>query len=104
MGEPLRGHNMKNAHVLFVASIAHKIPDHTKTRLHTCTGCLIAHSLVLTAAHCLEDYKYSDLDVVFGVADLRDAKSKYNVRSWITFKQWTVAKKNHAHYDLILTT
>lgn len=45
---------------------------------------------MLTAAHCIEDSEYETVDLVLRVLDLKFAKPRYEVHSWITFKQWAV--------------
>lgn len=88
MAEPMRGHNMEPAKIPFVASIAIKGNSQVGGRQHYASGALIAEDLVLTAAHCVQSYKYDQVDVVFGAADLKFAKPRYEVHSWIAFGQW----------------
>lgn len=92
MAEPMRGHNMEPAKIRFVASIGMKVGDAAGSRKHHATGSLIAENLVLTAAHSVEGFRFDMMDVVFGHADLRGAKPRYDVDSWITFEQWARMK------------
>lgn len=91
IAEPIRGYNMETANIPFVASIADKENFQLgKSRRHHATGALIAEDLVLTAAHCVENYESNMTDLVFGATDLNSATIKYDVHSWITFKQWAI--------------
>jgi V8-like Glu-specific endopeptidase len=58
---------------------------------HFCSGTLITNQDILTAAHCLEDERPTQVLAIVGSSDLRQG-IMYSPLWWITYNHWIQIK------------
>ncbi|XP_058797250.1 chymotrypsin B-like [Phymastichus coffea] len=83
--EPLSGQEIVAANDLefpFMASIQ------DNNGYHLCSGVLIAHLLVITVKHCLENKILGNIRIAFGMTDLQQTFQMCKISGYYTYDDW----------------